>query len=144
MKAGTASNLFVVETLSELGIALAGDLTFEAVVDEEFGGVNGTLAGRLMGYNGDAAILSEPTAVRVCPAQRGGRMVHLTFTAPNGGILAPTGGAGVTEQLRLFLNALPEFVRLRRAEAPAHPLYAHLDDPVPVTVARIHTAPWGT
>ena len=49
MKAGIASNLFVVEALSELGIELAGDLTFESVVDEEFGGVNGTLAGRLMG-----------------------------------------------------------------------------------------------
>ena len=103
MKAGIASNLFVVETLSELGIDLAGNLTFEAVVDEEFGGVNGTLAGRLMGYNGDAAILSEPTATRVCPAQRGGRTVHLTFTAPNGGILAPAHGAGVAEQvLHLF------------------------------------------
>ena len=144
MKAGIASNLFVVEALSELGIELAGDLTFESVVDEEFGGVNGTLAGRLMGYNGDAAILSEPTGTRVCPAQRGGRMVHITFAAPNSGILEPVHGADVTEQLRLFLNALPEFVRLRRAVAPAHPLYAHLEDPVPVTVARIHTAPWGT
>ena len=105
MKAGIASNLFVVETLSELGIELAGDLTFESVVDEEFGGVNGTLAGRLMGYNGDAAILSEPTSTRVCPAQRGGRTVHITFAAPNGGILAPARGSDVTEQLRLFLNA---------------------------------------
>jgi len=144
MKAGIASNLFVVESLAELGIELAGDLTFESVVDEEFGGVNGTLAGRLMGFHADAAVLSEPTSNRVCPAQRGGRTVQIRFAAPNGGILAPVRGADVTEQLRLFLNALPAFVQLRRMAAPAHPLYAHLEEPVPVTLARVHTAPWGT
>lgn len=144
MKAGIAANLFVVEALNELGLRLAGDLTFETVVDEEFGGVNGTLAGRLAGYTASAAVISEPSGMRICPAQRGGRTVHITFTAPNGGILSPAPGAGVAEQLRLFLNALPGFVGARRSAAPAHPLYAHLEDPVPVTVARIHTAPWGT
>lgn len=144
MKAGVAQNLFVVEALRELGLQLAGDLTFETVVDEEFGGVNGTLAGRLAGYSADAAIIGEPTALRVCPAQRGGRTVHLTLAAPNGGILAPAIGTGVAEQLRLFLNALPSFVKTRRVAVPEHPLYAHLEDAVPVTVARIQTAPWGT
>src|ERR1051325_1881836 len=71
MKAGVASNLFVAEALSMLGVQLAGDLPFESVVDEEFGGVNGTLAGRLMGFNADAAVISEPTALRISPAQRG-------------------------------------------------------------------------
>ena len=57
MKAGVATNLFVIEALRELDIRLNGDLVFESVVDEEFGGCNGTLAGRLMGFNGDAAII---------------------------------------------------------------------------------------
>ncbi len=144
MKAGIASNVFVVEALAELGFRLYGDLTFESVVDEEFGGVNGTLAGRLAGYTADAAILSEPSNLRICPAQRGGRTVHVSFTAPNGGILCPADSAGVIEQLRLFLNALPQLAEVRRLAAPEHILYAHLADRVPVTVARIHTAPWTT
>src|SRR5579872_2239221 len=41
MKAGVAMNLFVAESLPELGLQLAGDLVFETVIDEEFGGVNG-------------------------------------------------------------------------------------------------------
>ena len=45
-------NLFVAEALQELDLKLAGDLIFETVVDEEFGGVNGTLAGRVRGYAG--------------------------------------------------------------------------------------------
>ncbi|MGH9662949.1 MAG: M20/M25/M40 family metallo-hydrolase, partial [Bryobacteraceae bacterium] len=77
MKGGIAVNLFVLEALTALGIDLAGDLLFETVVDEEFGGVNGTLAGRLRGFNADAAILSEPSMLRICPAQRGGRTAHI-------------------------------------------------------------------
>lgn len=144
MKAGIAANLFVAEALSALGIRLAGDLTFESVVDEEFGGVNGTLAGRLMGYSADAAIVSEPSFLRVCPAQRGGRTVHVTFRAVNEGILSNRRTTLVIDQLRAFLDALPEFAALRRRVAPRHLSYAHLQDAVPVAVTRIHTAPWGT
>jgi len=144
MKAGIAANLFVAEALAERGIRLAGDLTFESVVDEEFGGVNGTLAGRLMGYGADAAIVSEPSFLRVCPAQRGGRTVQVTFRAVNEGILSSRRKALVIDQLRAFLDALPEFAALRRHVAPRHVSYEHLEDPVPVTVTRIQTAPWGT
>lgn len=144
MKAGIAANLFVAEALSELGIQLAGDLIFESVVDEEFGGVNGTLAGRLMGFNGDAAIISEPSSLRISPAQRGGRTLDITFTSGNTGILSAGPAAGAIDQLRTFLDALPGFAALRRSTAPRHALYTHLENPVPVTVARIQTAPWGT
>lgn len=143
MKAGVATNLFVIEALHDLGIRLAGDLIFESVVDEEFGGANGTLAGRLMGFNADAAIISEPTALRVCPAQRGGRTVHITFGAPNEGILGASHTSSI-EQLRVFLNAVADFQDRRVRSAAVHPLYSHLGNPVPVSVTRIHTAAWGT
>jgi acetylornithine deacetylase len=144
MKAGIASHLFVAEAVARLQLPLRGDLTFESVVDEEFGGVNGTLAGRLMGYNADAAIIAEPTGVRICPAQRGGRTAHVTFRASNAGILGDRDASGVIHQLQAFLNALPAFTAERRQLAPRHPLYAHVADPVPVTVGRVHTAAWGT
>ena len=144
MKGGVATNLFVAELLSELGIQLKGTLTVENVVDEEFGGVNGTLAARLAGYSADAAVLSEPTSLRICPAQRGGRTVDLTFHAPNTGILSKRTLPGVCEQLRLFLNHLPDFQEQRRSSAPVHSMYSHLAEPVPVQISRIETAPWGT
>ena len=143
MKGGIATNLFVIEALGELGIRLDGDLTVETVVDEEFGGANGTLAGRLMGFNADAAVISEPSFLRVCPAQRGGRTVHITFGASNDGILGAS-RANAVEQLRVFLNAVDGFSAQRRREVRVHPLYEHLENPVPATVTRIQTAPWGT
>ncbi|MGI8960522.1 MAG: M20/M25/M40 family metallo-hydrolase, partial [Bryobacteraceae bacterium] len=102
MKAGVASSLFVVEALSELR-PLSGDLLFETVVDEEFGGVNGTLAGRLKGFNADAAVITEPSFLRVCPAQRGGRIAHILLEAPGGVLTEQMFPAGVIDQLTYFL-----------------------------------------
>jgi acetylornithine deacetylase len=143
MKAGIATNLFIAEALADMGVKLKGELTVETVVDEEFGGVNGTLAGRVMGIIADAAVISEPSFLRICPAQRGGRTVHLTFSAPNDGVLGRGNGQEVVEQLRVFLAALEKFRQQRREQSPGHRLYSHLGDPVPVNVTRIFTAPWG-
>lgn len=143
MKAGIAMNLFLMEARADLGANLGGDLLMESVVDEEFGGVNGTLAARLRGDWADAAILTEPSSLRICAAQRGGRTAHLRFRA-GGGILSGPRGGTVVDQLTHFLTALPSFARERRSACNAHPLYAALTDPVPVTVTKITTGPWGT
>ena len=143
MKAGVGISLFVAEALKEMNVNLAGDLMVESVVDEEFGGVNGTLAGRLKGFNGDAAIIGEPTFLKVCPAQLGGHFAQLTF-ASSGGILLEGGErAEVVDQVREFLVGLKEFGEERRRSAPVHDLYRHLHNPVPVLVTKIYTGPWG-
>jgi acetylornithine deacetylase len=144
MKAGVAINLFVAEALRELDVQLAGDLIVEAVVDEEFGGVNGTLAGRVRGYVADAAVISEPSFLRICAAQRGGRTAHITFSGAGGVLSENAYPAGVVEQVTHFLSELPKFAAERRQRIRPHALYAHHPDPVPVSVTKIFTAPWGT
>lgn len=144
MKGGVATNLFVVEALRKMNIRLAGDLLFETVIDEEFGGANGTLAGRLMGFNADAAIISEPSFLRVCPAQRGGRTAHVILEASGGVLTEGSFPAGVIDQLTFLLAALREFADQRRKRAKIHELYGHHTDPVPVSVTKIITSPWGT
>lgn len=143
MKAGIATNLFVVECLRRLGVVLAGDVLFESVVDEEFGGANGTLAGRLRDYNADAVVLSEPTSLRVCPAQRGGRIMHITFQSAGGILQDGHFPHGVIPQLTHFLAKVREFAAERTAHAPVHSMYSGHADPVPVTVTKVSTAPWG-
>jgi acetylornithine deacetylase len=144
MKGGVGTNLFVLEVLESLGLRLKGDLVFETVVDEEFGGVNGTLAGRLHGFNAEAAIVSEPSFLRVCPAQRGGRIAHITFHAAGGILTEGASPAGVVDQLTCFLGELRGFAASRRAKAPLHEYYRHCPDPVPVSVMKVVTSPWGT
>ena len=144
MKGGVGTNLFMAEALRELGIELKGDLIIESVSDEEFGGVNGTIAGRLKGYNGDAAIISEPSFLRICPAQRGGRTVHITLSS-TGGVL-PEGKfpTGVIDPIRYFLVKMQEFAEQRKKKAPVHEFYADSVDPVPVSITKLTTGPWGT
>jgi acetylornithine deacetylase len=144
MKAGVAMNLFIAEAVAELGLQLRGDLLFETVIDEEFGGVNGTLAGRLRGFNADAAVISEPSFLRICPAQRGGRTAHVTFRGGGGVLTEGRFPGGVIQQLTDFLSAIPKFAAARRRKAAVHDLYAHSPDPVPVSVTKIFTSPWGT
>ncbi len=142
MKAGIATNLFAMECVAELCLPLAGDLIFESVVDEEFGGSNGTLAGRLRGDNADAAVLSEPSSLRVCPAQRGGRTVHITFRAKGGVLNDGRFPSGTIPQLTHFLHSVQRFAK-QRARTPAHEFYAAASDHVPVSVTKVVTAPWG-
>lgn len=144
MKGGVATHLFIMECLHKFNLPLAGDVLFESVVDEEFGGVNGTIAGRLKGFNADAAIISEPSFLRICPSQRGGRIAHVTLKA-SGGILSDgPPSPGVIEQLTFLLAKIEDFADQRRIHAQPHPLYGDATDPVPVSVTKVFTAPWGT
>lgn len=142
MKGGVASNMFVLRALTELEIELQGDLAFETVVDEEFGGVNGTLAGRVQGYNADAAIISEASFLRVCPAQRGGRTAHISLRGSGGILQDGDYSVGVIEQLRILLNRIPDFAARRKARVNVHPWYASAADPVPVRVMKVSTGPF--
>jgi acetylornithine deacetylase len=144
MKAGVAMNLFIAEAIGDLAFRLVGDLVFESVVDEEFGGVNGTLAGRLRGYNADAAVISEPSFLRICPGQRGGRVAHITFRAVGGVLTEGRFPGGVTHQLTHFLQNVPAFAAQRRRNVRVHELYSHHADPVPVSITKVFTSPWGT
>jgi acetylornithine deacetylase len=143
MKGGIATNLFVLEALGNLGIRLKGDLLFETVIDEEFGGANGTLAGRLAGFNADAAIISEPSFLRICAGQRGGRTAHVTLRASGGVLTDRRFPGGVVEQLTYLLVKLRDFAAQRRGSVKVHELYRGHADPVPVSVTKIFTSPWG-
>ncbi len=143
MKAGVAMNLTVLRAIRALGARLHGSLVFETVVDEEFGGVNGTLAARLRGYHADAAVIGEPTSLRICPAQRGGRTLHILLHG-GGGILGPGRRAGaVVDQLSHILARLPEFARRREQRVVVDPYYRDSAEPFAVWVTNIATGRWG-
>lgn len=70
MKGGVTCMLLAVELLKEMGVALAGDVVFTTVVDEEIGGM-GSLAMVDRGFRADAGIMTEPTANRIAPLCHG-------------------------------------------------------------------------
>ena len=92
MKAGLASGIFAIQILQDLGFKPNGNIMVQSVVGEESGGC-GTLANIIKGYSADAAVILEPTSLKICPIQSGaltfrltipGRATHcLLYTSPS-------------------------------------------------------------
>ncbi len=71
MKGGIAAMIQAVRFIREAGVKLSGDLTVQVVPDEEMTCM-GTLSCCQRGYRADAAIIPEPTDMKVLIAMRGG------------------------------------------------------------------------
>lgn len=84
MKGGMAAAIMALRSLHDLGIQLKGDVLIETVVDEEYGGANGTLASRLRGHAADIAIIPEPSNLAICPEAQGGSMFRIIFSGRPG------------------------------------------------------------
>ncbi|SEO05333.1 M20 family metallopeptidase [Paenibacillus sp. OV219] len=108
MKGGIAAILLAFRYLKEHGIRLRGNVILESVVDEEMGGANGTLAGRLRGSRADAAIVPEPTNLRVCTSHTGGVTWRITVQGKGG---MGFGGEEVTNPIYAIAHMVSEIER---------------------------------
>jgi acetylornithine deacetylase len=141
MKAGVVINLGVIKALQELDIPLKGDLSVETVVDEEFGGVNGTLAARLHGEKCDAVIITEPTNLVICNGGRGGQVAIITLEGPEGIIFSDDEPGHAIRELAHFLKWVDIFRQRRRDNVQGWqpgPL-----DPIPVWITKVNSGGWG-
>ncbi len=94
MKGGIAAVLIALEAIQEVGVDLGGDLIFQSTIEEEDGGVGGTLSTLERGYVPDAAIIAEPFAVpNVCVASAG--VMYFKIHVPGKSVHAAWGHEGV-------------------------------------------------
>jgi acetylornithine deacetylase len=137
MKGGLAAQLMAVKLLHSADVELAGDLILESVVDEEHAGANGTLANRLAGFGGDAAVLAEPSGLQLYHAHKGFRIVHLTLRGRGGMSFSGERLANPVEHVGVLIDCFQAFRRQRRRTAPRPPEYAGDPDPVPVYMNKL-------
>lgn len=127
--------------LKELGVELRGDLIGHLVIEEECGG-NGTLAFVRGADRADAALVLEPTELKILPSVRGA--VWFTTTC--------YGRAGHSGQAQRTVSALKEAIgaldilegyhdRLLAA-SKGHPLYDAFDNPMPITFGTMEAGDW--
>lgn len=109
MKGGLAAGLMAVRGFIELGIKLLGSLYFESVVDEEFGGANASLAGRLRYPGIDGAILMEPTNLKLASQHRGTSVWNLLVTGLPGRTFSGETTFNPAKSLAAMLNSLDDF-----------------------------------
>ena len=146
MKGQLAAMLVLYKAIAEQGLALRGTLAFESVVDEEEGGVNGTLAGRLRDGPMDAAILPEASGLDIYPAVRGALIVNAVFSAEGTWLEVGKSDqpqADAVEQIGLFLTHLDGLRAARRGHFVPE-IYRCYPDPAPVNVTKVYAGGWGS
>jgi acetylornithine deacetylase len=115
----TAAGFLALKCLHELGIELRGDVYAESVVDEENGGVNGTLAARLRNPDIDFALLAENSGLAVGVETIGGSDWKATvMEAGSGGIGAGIGQANPIYTLSKIALALEKYDKHLAGIAP--------------------------
>jgi acetylornithine deacetylase len=144
MKGGMVANAAVICALHKAGIRPGGDLLFESVVDEEWGGGGGTIAARLRSGNADACLIPEGTQLELYRATRGGFVVDLIVNA--GEASAYFSKAEVPSPAIAIgrLLAWVDELSKQRAKIKAGDAYASFPDPVPVQVLAIEANQLGS
>ncbi|MGI3163584.1 ArgE/DapE family deacylase [Pseudooceanicola sp. 200-1SW] len=141
MKAGLASNLFALDALAACGLAPAGDVHFQSVVEEECTG-NGALACLARGYTADAALIPEPFSETLVTAQLGVLwfQVHLKGL-PTHVAYAGTGSNAIEAAIPL-MQALHEMEHRWNAPDRRTTDYAHMDHALNLNIGKIQGGDW--
>ncbi len=140
MKGGNVSLLMAIESIVKSGIRLKGDVIFESVVEEESGGM-GTLATILRGYKADAAIIPEPTNMKLFIKQQGSMWFRLTIEGRSAHAGTRYEGVSAIEKAMLVHQAILQLESTRNARIK-DPLYANIPIPVPINVGKIAGGSW--
>jgi acetylornithine deacetylase len=110
--------------LRQAGIRLRRTAMIQSVVDEEWGGA-GVLECVRRGYTAGAAIVGEPSGLRVCPASRGAMTLHLRVIGRKAHPGEGWRGVNAVRKAWLYVDALDR-LRDDLDRTRMHPLWASL------------------
>ncbi len=140
MKGGNVSLILALESIIKSGIKLKGDVIFESVIEEETGGV-GTLATILRGYKADAAIIPEPTNMKLFIKQQGSMWFRVTVEGRSAHGGTRYEGISAIEQSWKVFNAIMDLEKRRNAFI-TDPLYKTIPIPLPINIGKIQGGSW--
>ncbi len=140
MKGGNLSSLLAVSVLQKLGVKLKGDVIFQSVVEEESGGA-GTLATILRGYKADAALIPEPTNMKIFPKQQGSMWFRLTVKGRSAHGGTRYEGVSAIEKSLAVVQAIGRLEK-ERNDRLDDPLYEKLPIPIPINIGVIEGGKW--
>ena len=140
MKGGVAAAVFAVEALMSLHQHPGGDVLLQTVSGEESGGV-GTLTTIVKGYRADAAIIMEPTQLKLCPIQSGALTFRLTVQGRSIHACMKRMGVSAIEKACYLIGRLNALDRARHLAQPN----PHYPDPLniaPISVGTLVAGDW--
>ena len=140
MKSGVTAAVFAVQTLKQLGHAPGGDVLVQTVSGEETGGI-GTLTTIVKGYTADAAIILEPTSLRICPIQSGALTFRLRIQGRSIHACMKRLGVSAIEKACYVIGRLNDFDRARH-NAHASPYFPDPLNIAPISVGTLVAGDW--
>jgi acetylornithine deacetylase len=146
MKGGLSCAIAAARAIQHSGVTLKGLLKIQSVIGEEEGGI-GTLAAILRGHTADAAIVAEPTELKVAPAQAGAHNFRLTvFGAAAHGCVREEGVSAI-EKFSVLLQAIVRLERERndrlRANDPTG-LFQRYRTPNAICIGTVRGGEWAS
>ncbi len=140
MKAGLSSGLFAIYILKNLGFSPDGDIIFQSVVGEESGGC-GTLTNIVKGYHADAAIILEPTSLKLSPIQSGALTFRLKVQGKATHASMRWDGISAIEKYSLIHQSIIDFEKERHDSFDVE-YYQSKDRVAPINIGTIEGGQW--
>jgi len=140
MKGGNIALLMALEAIKSVAVPLKGDIIFQSVVEEESGGA-GTLDAILKGYKADAAIIPEPTNMKIFPKQQGSKWFRLIVTGRTAHGGTRYHGISAIDKAFIVNEHVHELEKIRNARLD-EPLYDHVPIPIPINIGSIKGGDW--
>lgn len=140
MKAGVAAMLHAARSVKAAGFGLAGDLTLEAVIEEECSG-NGALACLDAGYDADAVLIPEPFGPTLLTSQPGVLWFRVDIKGRASHVLAAQTGANAVEKLFPIIQALRVLEEEMNAE-PRPAAYESVNHPLNMNIGVVKGGDW--
>lgn len=139
MKAGLAVGIAAASAIKKSGMSMRGRLTVHSVVGEEDGGV-GSFAMMDRGYRADAAIILEPTRLRLIPAQAGALSFRLRIPGRAAHASVRYEGVSALDKFELVQLRLRQLERSLN-ESP-HELFRRYPIPYALSIGRLRAGSW--
>lgn len=140
MKGGNVSMMLALESIIRSGLKLKGDVIFQSVIEEESGGA-GTLATLMRGYKADAALIPEPTNMKLFIKQQGSMWFRVTVEGRSAHGGTRYEGVSAIEKAILVHQAILQLETRRNARI-TDPLYKTIPIPVPINMGKIQGGSW--
>jgi acetylornithine deacetylase len=140
MKGGLAAAAIAIRAAMKIGIEPRRAILLECVVGEETGGL-GTLAAIERGYRAEAAVITEPTSLELCPVQAGALSfrLHVRGKSAHGAMRGE--GVSAIEKYFTVARAL-EALESARHRGYRHPLYPEGSLVAPLSVGKLEAGNW--
>jgi acetylornithine deacetylase len=140
MKSGLSAAIFACQVLQSLGYQPAKEVIIQSVVGEETGGC-GTLTNIMNGISADAAIITEPTQLKIYPVQSGALSFRLKITGKSIHACMKNQGISAIEKFYIIFQALEAFDK-RRHQEYSNSIFEDAANVAPINIGTLVSGDW--